>query len=139
MFKKFTDKENVSGVVQLKSSVQKGIRTKICEQFPLLTEQVRDEVLPKKDQLRIVKCHEHVEILVNGQGEPLFFRQREGPYFPALRLLHKYPFICPWLQASDSLSYIQHVETKTEQKDHKRLGRNEELSRELAELTETGY
>ena len=26
MFKKFTEKENVSGITQLKSSVQKGIR-----------------------------------------------------------------------------------------------------------------
>lgn len=98
MFKKFTEKENISGVSQLKSSVQKGIRTKICEQFPFMKEDFREEILPKKDQLRIVKCHEHVEILINGQGEPLFFRQRDGQYFPTLRLLHKYPFICPWLQ-----------------------------------------
>lgn len=112
MFKKFTDKENVSGVVQLKSSVQKAIRTKICEQFPLLSDQVRDEVLSKKDQLRIAKCHEHIEILINGQGEPLFFRQREGPYFPALRLLHKYPFICPWLQVNSSSHKSQQVSVK---------------------------
>jgi len=98
MFKKFTDKENISGVTQLKSSVQKGIRTKICEQFPYITEECREEILPKKDQLRIVKCHEHVEILVNGQGEPLFFRQRNEQFYPSLKLLHKYPFICPWLQ-----------------------------------------
>ena len=30
MFKKFTEKENVSGVTQLKSSVQKGIRQEDC-------------------------------------------------------------------------------------------------------------
>ena len=33
--------------------------------------------------------HEHIEILANAQGEPIFFRQRDGPYMPTLRLLHK--------------------------------------------------
>jgi len=36
MFRKFTPSENVSGVTQLKSSVQRGIRGKIAEQFPQL-------------------------------------------------------------------------------------------------------
>ena len=35
MFKKFTEKENVSGITQLKSSVQKGIR----DQYNLLRPQ----------------------------------------------------------------------------------------------------
>ncbi|GAB6025929.1 Malignant T-cell-amplified sequence 1 [Chamberlinius hualienensis] len=97
MFKKFDEKESVSGVVQLKSSVQKGIKAKLVEQFPHLDDYI-NSILPKKDTLRIVKCHEHVEILIGANGELLFFRQREGPYFPSLRLLHKYPFICPWQQ-----------------------------------------
>ena len=33
--------------------------------------------------------HEHIEILANGAGEPIFFRQRDGPYYPSLKLLHK--------------------------------------------------
>lgn len=33
--------------------------------------------------------HEHIEILVNSAGEQLFFRQREGPWLPSLKLLHK--------------------------------------------------
>ncbi|KAH7969629.1 hypothetical protein HPB52_020521 [Rhipicephalus sanguineus] len=93
----FDEKEHVSGITQLKSSVQKAIKGKILEQFPL-SEDYINQILPKKDLLRIVKCHDHVEILINGAGELLFFRQREGPYFPTLRLLHKYPFLCPWLQ-----------------------------------------
>lgn len=32
--------------------------------------------------------HEHIEILTVN-GELLFFRQREGPFYPTLRLLHK--------------------------------------------------
>ncbi|KAH9373518.1 hypothetical protein HPB48_003470 [Haemaphysalis longicornis] len=97
MFKKFDEKEHVSGITQLKSSVQKAIKGKILEQFPQ-SEDYINQILPKKDLLRIVKCHDHVEILVNGAGELLFFRQREGPYLPTLRLLHRYPFLCPWQQ-----------------------------------------
>lgn len=56
MFKcfRFDDKDSVIGVQQLKSSVQKGIRTKIIDQYPTLEEFI-DMILPKKDALRIVK------------------------------------------------------------------------------------
>ncbi|XP_071445553.1 malignant T-cell-amplified sequence 1 homolog [Hetaerina americana] len=97
MFKRFDEKESISGVQQLKSSVQKGIRTKLQEQFPHLDGYI-DTILPKKDTFRIVKCHDHIEIIVNGSGELLFFRQREGNWIPTLRLLHKYPFFLPWEQ-----------------------------------------
>ncbi|GIX91317.1 malignant T-cell-amplified sequence 1 [Caerostris extrusa] len=92
LFSRFDEKDHVSGVTQLKSSVQKGIRTKLLEQFPYL-EDYASQILPKKENLRVVKCHDHIEIIVGANGESLFFRQREGPYFPTLRLLHKYPFI----------------------------------------------
>ncbi|KAL0273330.1 UNVERIFIED_CONTAM: hypothetical protein PYX00_006023 [Menopon gallinae] len=97
MFKKFDEKESVSGVQQLKSSIQKGIRAKLLEQFPHLETHI-DAVLPKKDTFRIVKCHEHIEILINAAGELLFFRQRDGFWMPTLKLLHKYPFFLPWEQ-----------------------------------------
>ncbi|KAJ1529905.1 hypothetical protein ONE63_006635 [Megalurothrips usitatus] len=91
---RFDEKESVSGTQQLKSSVQKGIRTKLLELYPTLESYI-DDILPKKDAFRIVKCHDHVEILVNSAGDLLFFRQREGPWMPTLRLLHKYPFFLP--------------------------------------------
>uniref|UniRef100_A0A6M2DKQ2 Putative rna-binding protein n=1 Tax=Xenopsylla cheopis TaxID=163159 RepID=A0A6M2DKQ2_XENCH len=97
MFKKFDEKESISGVQQLKSSVQKGIRAKLLETYPYIESHV-DTILPKKDTFRIVKCHDHVEIMVNGQGELLFFRQRDGLWMPTLKLLHKYPFFLPMLQ-----------------------------------------
>uniref|UniRef100_A0A0K8TP68 Putative rna-binding protein n=1 Tax=Tabanus bromius TaxID=304241 RepID=A0A0K8TP68_TABBR len=97
MFKKFDDRENISGIQQLKSSVQKGIRIKLLEIYPHL-ETFIDSILPKKDSFRIVKCHDHIEILVNGNGDHLFFRQRDGPWMPSLRLLHKYPFFLPMQQ-----------------------------------------
>ncbi|VVC40595.1 MCT-1/Tma20,PUA domain,Uncharacterised domain CHP00451,PUA-like domain [Cinara cedri] len=94
MFKKFDDKDSVIGVQQLKSSVQKGIRTKIIDQYPTLEEYI-DMILPKKDALRIVKCQDHIEIIVNSAGDCLFFRHRNGPWLPTLKLLHKYPFFLP--------------------------------------------
>ncbi|KAK9708680.1 Pre-PUA-like domain [Popillia japonica] len=97
MFKKFDEKEGVSGILQLKSSVQKGIRTKLLEQYAHLEGYI-DAILPKKDNLRIVKCHDHIEIIVNTAGDLLFFRQREGLWMPTLRLFHKYPFFLPMQQ-----------------------------------------
>src|SRR5437868_3903924 len=96
MFKKFED-SNVSGVTQIKSSVQKGIKAKIVEQFPAIEPYI-DDIVPKKEGIKVVKCHEHIEVIVGSGGDFLFFRQRDGPYYPTLRLIHKYPFICPLMQ-----------------------------------------
>jgi len=54
MFRKFDEKENISGFQQLKTSVQKGIRNKIVEQFPYIENCIND-VLPKKDPFRLMK------------------------------------------------------------------------------------
>jgi hypothetical protein len=32
---------------------------------------------------------EHIEILCGSSGEPLFFKQRDGPYIPVLKLIHR--------------------------------------------------
>ncbi|KAI4892869.1 hypothetical protein NFI96_012627 [Prochilodus magdalenae] len=96
MFKKFDEKENVSNCIQLKTSVIKGIKNQLIDQFPDIDAWL-NQIMPKKDPVKIVRCHEHIEILTVN-GELLFFRQREGPFFPTLRLLHKYPFILPHQQ-----------------------------------------
>lgn len=54
---RFDEKESVSGMQQLKSSVQKGIRSKLLELYPHLETHV-DVILPKKDTFRIVKWYE---------------------------------------------------------------------------------
>jgi len=46
-------------------------------------------------QLRNLHSHDHIELLVNGAGEQLFFRAREGQWMPTLRLFHKYPNFLP--------------------------------------------
>ncbi|KAE8584200.1 hypothetical protein XENTR_v10020859 [Xenopus tropicalis] len=95
MFKKFDEKENVSNCIQLKTSVIKGIKNQLIDQFPVI-EQWLNQIMPKKDPVKIVRCHEHIEILTVN-GELLFFRQREGPFYPTLRLLHKCKSIDSWL------------------------------------------
>ncbi|XP_040428338.1 malignant T-cell-amplified sequence 1 isoform X1 [Cygnus olor] len=93
---KFDEKENVSNCIQLKTSVIKGIKNQLIDQFPVI-EPWLNQIMPKKDPVKIVRCHEHIEILTVN-GELLFFRQREGIFYPTLRLLHKYPFILPHQQ-----------------------------------------
>ncbi|CAG0890003.1 unnamed protein product, partial [Darwinula stevensoni] len=94
---RFNPKEDISGTLQLKSSVQKNIRSKLLEQYPHLDDYL-EQIIPKKETYRIVKCHDHIEIFVNSAGDHLFFRHREGQWVPTLRLLHKYPFLLPWEQ-----------------------------------------
>jgi hypothetical protein len=54
-------------------SVQKGIRNSILESYPDIEPYI-DNFLPKKDQFKVVKCHEHIELLVNSAGDLIFFR-----------------------------------------------------------------
>ncbi|RDD41711.1 Malignant T-cell-amplified sequence 1 [Trichoplax sp. H2] len=96
MFKKFDSKQDIVSSSQVKSSVQRGIRAKVLQQFPDLQDYI-DDILPKKAALILVKCHDHIEI-VSINTKLLFFRQRDGPFFPTLRLLHQYPFILPQQQ-----------------------------------------
>ena len=47
-----------------------------------------DDVLPKKEILQLAKCPNHLNLLVC-RGEALFFQQRDGPWYPTLRLVHR--------------------------------------------------
>lgn len=51
---RFIAKDMVTNVNNSKSSVQKGIRGQVLEQFPHIEDYI-DQVLPKKEALRIVK------------------------------------------------------------------------------------
>jgi PUA domain protein len=86
----------VAGQNQAKSSVVRGIRASILENYPSIEHHL-DDIIPKKDSVTIIKCREHIEI-ISLKNEFLFFRQRDGPYVPTLHLLHKYPNMLPWLQ-----------------------------------------
>jgi len=56
MFGKFSKQDSVSSYAQVKTSVQRGIRTSICEQYPCLDEGgTIDVLIPKKEKVVIAK------------------------------------------------------------------------------------
>lgn len=104
MLKKFST-ESISSQNQVKSSVQRSIRASILTQYPLL-ETVIDDILPKKENIVLSKCSGHLQFIVL-DSVPLFFQQRDGPWLPTLRLLHKYPGMMPTMQVDKGA--IKHV------------------------------
>ncbi|KAI0736892.1 hypothetical protein C8Q72DRAFT_802196 [Fomitopsis betulina] len=93
MFKKFSPSSDISGQTSLKSSVQRSIRSGILSQWKIDPEAF-EQIWPKKEPLTLVKCREHISVYTL-HGEPLFFQHFDGPFYPTLRLLHKYPFVLP--------------------------------------------
>lgn len=51
---RFDEKENVSNCIQLKTSVIKGIKNQLLEQFPDI-ESWLNQIMPKKDPVKIVR------------------------------------------------------------------------------------
>jgi PUA domain protein len=99
MFKKFNANEDVAGRQNVKSSIQRAIRSKIIETFPLL-EPHMEEIIPKKSQLSLIKWYNlHVETLLIASREHisllalnndvLFFQHFDEVYVPSLRLVHQ--------------------------------------------------
>jgi len=93
MFKKFQPATDIAGQTPVKSSVQRGIRSALLSSWKVDAETL-EEIWPKKESIIHVKCRDHLSIYAL-HGEPLFFQHNDGPYFPTLRLLHKYPFMLP--------------------------------------------
>ena len=105
MFKKFDVDSDITSQIQVKQSIQKAIRTNIKDQYPSLVPYL-DDILPKKEPVNLIKAKEHVEI-VACRKEPLFFRKRDGPYLPTLKLLHRFPFLLPRFQVdSGAIKFI---------------------------------
>merc|ERR1712217_22352 len=88
--------DSVSGQNQVKSSVQRGIKTKILEEYPRL-EPVMNDIWSKNAIMNIAKCPDHVSLVVVDKV-PIFWQQRDGPWMPTLRLLHQYPSMMPKMQ-----------------------------------------
>ena len=96
MFKKFNPEEHVSTTSSVKNSVTRAIQSQISELYPTLAP-VIDDILPKK-KLSVAKCQEHVQITLVDSA-PMFFNQRDGPFLPHLRFLHKYPKFMKYMKA----------------------------------------
>ena len=94
MFKKFDPSNDVSTSTQVKASVQRGIKSQISNSHPSLTDDILDELLPKKPPLVQYKIGPHLMLycrqMDGGGDEPIFFQHRDGPILPTLKFVHKY-------------------------------------------------
>ena len=90
MFKKFDSSNDVSTSTQVKSSVQRAIKTDIHVSHPQVTEELLDLLLPKKEPMTQYKVGPHL-LLYCRSSEPIFFQPRDGPILPTLKLVHAYP------------------------------------------------
>ena len=93
MFKKFST-EGLQ-INQVKNSVQRSLSVQIVDTYPAL-ENAIDKILPKKS-ISVAKAPDYITLIVI-DDEILFFQQRDGPLFPTLKLLHKYPNLMPKMQ-----------------------------------------
>lgn len=106
MFKKFIPDENISGHSQVKTSVARNIKKKILKSYPKLKE-VLDSVFPKKEPMFVTKCPNHVNLVVNFEGEAWFFNERDGLYIPTLKTLHRFPGLLPKVQVDrGAIKYV---------------------------------
>ncbi|KAK5123176.1 hypothetical protein LTR85_003374 [Meristemomyces frigidus] len=78
---------------KVKSSAQRAIRTKILETYPRLEPHV-DELLPKKEQLDLLKIPDRVSLYCLGTT-PLFWQHMDDAIMPHLQVVHKYPWAFP--------------------------------------------
>ncbi|KAI4116513.1 MAG: hypothetical protein LQ338_007702 [Usnochroma carphineum] len=78
---------------KVKSSVQRAIRTKITDTYPLLAPHI-DEIIPKKSQLDLLKLPDRITLYAL-DTTPLFFQHMDDPLIPHLRIVHQFPSCFP--------------------------------------------
>ncbi|KAI8868047.1 translation machinery-associated [Ramicandelaber brevisporus] len=108
MFKKFTE-DDVTNRTNIKASVQRGLRTRLIEQFPALDQnQLIDELLPKssKQSVRLLKCRDGISLFALGP-ELLFIQHFDEPLIPSLRLVHQFPSMTKSVQMDHGA--IKHI------------------------------
>lgn len=99
MFKSFDPSNDVSTSTQVKSSVQRGIKSQISVHHPALAhDDIIDALLPKKPPMVQYKCGPHLMLYCKQQDgsagdDPVFFQHRDGPILPTLKFVHKYPMV----------------------------------------------
>jgi PUA domain protein len=96
VFKKFTAEESISQLASTRASEQRRVRLELAEQYPHM-EAYWEDVMPKKKDIMLVKCHEAVNLVTAALPDAtvLFYQHHDGPFLPHLALVHRYPFILP--------------------------------------------
>ena len=102
MFKRFDSSHDVSTSTPVKSSVQRAIKAQLLQQHPGLTEEMMEELIPKKSSLIQYKVTAHHLMLYCRRVEyppeenrgpsdiPILFQHRDGPILPTLKWLLPY-------------------------------------------------
>lgn len=99
MFKKFDPTSDVSTSTQVKASVQRALKSQLLDKHRCITEEMLEELLPKKSPLVQYKVGPHLMLYCrrieheekSPTDEPVLFQHRDGPILPTLKLVHKYP------------------------------------------------
>jgi PUA domain protein len=115
MFRKFDPSQDVSTSTQVKASVQRALRAQIRDAHPQLTDDILEELFPKKHPLVQYKVGPHLMLYCrhvehhnkdedddddrSPTDEPMFFQQRDGPILPTLKMVHQYPTLT-WKQVT---------------------------------------
>ncbi|KAK6199519.1 PUA-like domain-containing protein, partial [Scheffersomyces amazonensis] len=94
MFKRFT-KEDIHSRSNIKSSAQRGLKSKFIDQFPD-TESAIDLIIPKKSQVILIKCEEKIQLYSINDEVVLF--QHFDDLIPHLKVVHKFPEAFPRVQ-----------------------------------------
>lgn len=94
MFKKFS-KEDVHSRSNIKSSVQRNLKTKFVSHYTDF-EPVIDELIPKKSQAVQLKCEDRIHIYTVENKVILF--EHFDDLIPALKVVHNYPGCFPRVQ-----------------------------------------
>ncbi|KAI3403152.2 TMA20 [Candida oxycetoniae] len=109
MFKKFS-KEDIHSRSNIKSSVQRGLKSNFTNSYPKL-EGAIDNIIPKKSQVILIKCEGKISLYSvnkqaneqdsdsnsNSSNEIVLF-QHFDDIVPTLRIVHKYPELFPRVQ-----------------------------------------
>ncbi|KAI5962092.1 TMA20 [Candida pseudojiufengensis] len=112
MFKKFS-KDDIHSRSNIKSSVQRGLRSNFVNTYPDL-ENAIDNIIPKKSQLILIKCEDKIQLYsVNKseiptdpesneepdqEGSEIILFQHFTDIIPTLKTVHKFPELFPKVQ-----------------------------------------
>lgn len=95
MFKKFT-KEDIHTRANIKSSVQRGLKSNFVSVYPSL-EPAIDLLIPKKSQVISIKCEDKIQLFAV-DNEVVMFQHFNEDLIPTLTTVHKYPDCFPRVQ-----------------------------------------
>ncbi|KAG5418843.1 TMA20 [Candida metapsilosis] len=110
MFKKFS-KEDIHSRSNIKSSVQRGLKSNFVSAYPDLANAI-DNIIPKKSQVILIKCEDKIQLYsVDNTNNPqandneddddnneIVLIQHFTDIIPTLKTVHKYPQLFPRVQ-----------------------------------------